>query len=744
MPDQFDEAGSAEDPERNGPTLEGAGSAWPPLPEPAPPAPKWLNGRAFTAVWRDTLPFTVGGLVAAEGQFPHLMPGVGWKTRPVPDSELDVDQAIAAKLHLGMRTLPILAEAQLVVVDASSVGVIPDWTDEDELVAYAAKARLPMSLVFLDFEDDDGFCIGWHPEDWPAPFNLRGALCWTQDHTLSVIPYGSVDGQHRWGGTDYQAWARWLFLQSEEAEWPDPGPGDSIAANGEVTSWIDLMGGSICAYQSRVAYKLSRRVLRLLWAFEHLEVQLVAPALPRPDRRRAKRAGQRIGLVAVGLPEPTKPAAPEVDDGSERFTDACPVPRTHSRLSEAHAFWHEALSAYHDPRAFVAKLNALIQTLRNVTWALQKELGPHPELTGSWYEGWQERMRADTRLRWLVAARNQIVKQGDLETHSTARVRIVGEGIAGVGTDIDVEPAATASEILRQLNLGGLRDRIRREGTLRVERRWTVAAFPEDELLDVLAHCYGVLSQVVAEAHRHLGGAMATCIKTADDPCEQGSAWEHPSRRLPCMWAGREVRTSRRNLASGAPTGIAGHSLVGPRPDEATLRKRYSDAPWAAPSAGGDLFDHARALHENGRRMLLADGEHVMIAWLYRGNRPISQQGLYPRDQREKFLIIEHVAMEATRLGANGVILTAEAWEATVPDPGDPLATLRAAEREDRTEALVTHALRRDGTMKSYRSPMLRVEGELKLGDVTADDHHHPLLRPFMDAWAEWSTAADP
>lgn len=149
-----------------------------------------------------------------------------------------------AMLHLGMRTLPILAEAQLVAVEARSVNIIPDWNDEDELVTYAAEARLPMSPVFLDFEDDDGRCIGWHPEGWPVAFNLRGALCWTQHDILSVVPFGSVDGQHPWGGTDYQAWARWLFLQSDEPDWPSPGPGDSIAGSGDVVSWVDLLGGS--------------------------------------------------------------------------------------------------------------------------------------------------------------------------------------------------------------------------------------------------------------------------------------------------------------------------------------------------------------------------------------------------------------------------------------------------------------------------------------------------------------------
>lgn len=297
MSDQPDQQGSAE-PESDDPTLDGAGPAWPPVPEPVPPAPNWLNGRAITAVWRDTLAFAAGGVAAAGQLFPQMRPG-RWVYSPEANSEADVYQAIAAKLHLGTRILPILADAQLVVVDPRSASVIPDWSDEDELVAYASGAHLPMSPVFLDFEDDTGLCVRWHPNGWSLPFDLRGALCWTHDDILSIVPFGSVDGEHIWGGTDYQAWARWLFLQTTTSDWPQPGPGDSIAAEGDVMAWVDLFGGSICAYQSRVAFELSRRILRLLWAFEQLEVRLEAPALPRPERRRAKRADQGIGALVL-------------------------------------------------------------------------------------------------------------------------------------------------------------------------------------------------------------------------------------------------------------------------------------------------------------------------------------------------------------------------------------------------------------------------------------------------------------
>ena len=356
-----------------------------------------------------------------------------------------------------------------------------------------------------------------------------------------------------------------------------------------------------------------------------------------------------------------------------------------------------------------------------------------------WYADWQERMKADARLKWVVAARNQIVKQGDLDTHSKARVRIVGEVISGAAIDIDVEPAASAQEIIRRIDVGAMPRRVREEGTLVVERRWTVDQFPDDELLDVLAHCYAVISRVVAEAHEQFGGSTDTCEKTAEDPCGSGGTTAHPSGRPPCMWAGREARTSRRNLSSGAPTGVTMDTVTRRPPDIAALRSRYSDEPWARVAPDADVFERAAALHENGRRMLLVDGHHVMIAWLFRDGEPSSQQTLWPEDARDKYLMMERLAAEATRLGANELIITAEAWEATITGADDPQAHLRAGERQDRSEALITHALRRGGDSKTWRSVMTRTESGLRLEDSQVEGYVPPLLKPMIDAWAEWS-----
>jgi len=484
---------------------------------------------------------------------------------------------------------------------------------------------------------------------------------------------------------------------------------------------------------------LAERVLRVLWAMEAAETELVPPALPRPERRRAKRAGLKIGLTVRGLPMP--PEVPEpgevdlVDD--DAMTEPCPVANGHARLNEAHTLWHEALDAYNDPEAFVTKLNALIQTLRNVTWALQKDIGKTHALK-DWYGGWQSRMASDPRMQWVKNARNHIVKQGDLSTHSRARVRVVGELLRSETIDIKVDPGAPVEEIARTLNLPGLGARALEEGILVVERRWTVDDLPDDELLDALAHCYGILSQLLVDAHEQCSASMGTCDETANDPCGWGGS--HPGGRLACMWAGREKRTSRRDLSSGAPTRATVESVLGPPISLDDLRRRYGSLPEPVPEEAGGL-EKARLLHEQGRRFLVVDKEHIQIVWLLCGRSIVGHFILEPGDHREAYLGMDRVAAEVNRLGADALIVSTEVWEALMVEEDDPRAGMRATERKDRREAFLTYLVQREGTTQTWRSSISRSDtNDVTLGDAERVQRPTPpVVRPVLEAWAEWS-----
>ena len=329
------------------------GPAWPPSPATLPDPPRWADANALIAVWRDSLTMALGGLhPELTKHLPDLpetvRPDGPWNVDPEPDSDADISQAIFAKAHLSFRMLPLLAEAQLVGLEPLLADVLAVPAPDEQLLEYAPTAKLPSTPTFLDLEADDGRPVIWQADTWPRPFNLRAALCWQDSIGLNIIPFGSVNGVHLIGGTDYQPWARIIFLAGQTKTAPNCGRGDlMIDASGEAAAWVRLDSDSFCAHQTRIASNLAFAALSLVMFLDRLEVPLVTRPLPRPARRRAQRAGERIGLVPEGMPEilSRRPAF-AADDGDEDLpADAvdCPVGPAHARLNQAHVLWHEAL-----------------------------------------------------------------------------------------------------------------------------------------------------------------------------------------------------------------------------------------------------------------------------------------------------------------------------------------------------------------------------------------------------------------
>src|SRR5687767_543247 len=105
--------------------------------------------------------------------------------------------------------------------------------------------------------------------------------------------------------------------------------------------------------------------------------------------------------------------APRHNEAECEFGSSCPLASVHARLQEGWLMLRHARDAYSDPTLFRSYLNACIQALRNSTWVLQKQKAQMREFD-TWYGRWQETMKDEPVLRWLVEARNRVVKEGDL------------------------------------------------------------------------------------------------------------------------------------------------------------------------------------------------------------------------------------------------------------------------------------------------------------------------------------------
>lgn len=409
--------------------------------------------------------------------------------------------------------------------------------------------------------------------------------------------------------------------------------------------------------------------------------------------------------------------------------DGCPLQPAHARLNEAHRHWHDAADAYADPEGFRTYLNACVQTLRNVTFVVQKQKSGLPAFD-DWYSRWQEYLKSDPILRWVVDARNRIVKQGDLETKSLARVAVVFTYDDPPHAEFEVKPSTPTPLILELLLATKPKDlpkELLDAAFLKVERRWVVEDLPDHELLDALAHAFGVLRSLVRDAHRLLASVGSGASSDA-------SARAHVIEGPPaCMIATQELRTACVKARTGQPLQVhrTPWRLIPPEVVRShygalkplSLRKR----------TGSRLSDLAELFFGHAKEILERDGCHQpMICLLSKKEAHI--RSLAFRDRAEKYLMWRSVAAEVERLGATTVIGVSESWFA----PFDPQHPERhAVDSPDRTEALSLIAASEGGERASITCQFERVDGKIVLGETIKDaDDGIGMFLPIYQVWS--------
>jgi hypothetical protein len=169
------------------------------------------------------------------------------------------------------------------------------------------------------------------------------------------------------------------------------------------------------------------------------------------------------------------------------------------------------------------------------------------------------------------------------------------------------------------------------------------------------------------------------------------------------------------------------------------MREHYRIDEWEAAPAGADLVARAVAFHHFGRNVLVVDRHHVTIARLLRDGVRVAQTVMQPEDQQDKAMMLQRLAVQADRLGADELIFTSEAWGAPVVGPEDPRFGLRPGERDDRDEALMTYAAARGGLCHTWCSRFVRNPG----GAILLEEADHftgepPFLEPLPAVWSEW------
>jgi len=390
------------------------------------------------------------------------------------------------------------------------------------------------------------------------------------------------------------------------------------------------------------------------------------------------------------------------------------------RLVDAHQHWMQAEKYYFDPNKFRIEINSLIQTLRNVTFALQNVKHHIPDFD-SWYGKWQEKMRADEHLRWLVNARNKIVKQGDLELFSILRVSILGSyrDDEVPYKEFKLSPSLTNKFILMDAKKSGVPKEILKDAYLKIERRWIEKEDPKTEMLEKLAHCWAVLGEVLLDAQRQCGEEIGEKLEISGPPL--------------CMKKYSETRSQWMKVSSGKIDDLAMKSVKMTDKISNRAKERYKIP--ESPQAPESLRGKCNFFFSMAREVLQKDGYHITIAAIFHDHH-IKFVQIAPEDQADKFRMMRVIADEVEVLRATSLIFIGEIWMAKF-DPSHPFR--RAAESPERTEALQLIGMSIDGERIVLIAPFKKVKKKVVLEETIESSYEGTnILAPVESLWARW------
>ncbi|MHB8278215.1 MAG: hypothetical protein ACYDIA_11245 [Candidatus Humimicrobiaceae bacterium] len=410
----------------------------------------------------------------------------------------------------------------------------------------------------------------------------------------------------------------------------------------------------------------------------------------------------------------------------------CPLQSTEKRLNDCLSLWEKAKSSYFEPDSFILNLNNLIQTLRSVTFILQKNKDFLPSFN-NWYNEWQLVMKQDKILIWLVKARNYIEKEGDLKTLSKVRLSIVNSYLEPPIFEKEIPPFIKNEEFLKIITEIKPKKINLQNGFLRAERLWIDSKLESRELIEATGYVYIFLLNLIIDAHH----------KLIDSETKNNCNWYNKNiRSLPTTLAminqdwNRTIwmdLATKETILPDMKTINLDNKLI------AKAKKRYGNLEnfKSELKNAKNLKSEAKILFKQAKLLLLKDGYHsqiVILGYADGHSRPIL---FNVENRKEKYLFFRYIASIVKETFVKSVILISEAWMSALKDI--PLY-LFPSDDPDREEALSLVAANSKGEKYSFTVFFSKDKhGNIILGREFSDegtkDYASDFLIPILTVW---------
>lgn len=424
----------------------------------------------------------------------------------------------------------------------------------------------------------------------------------------------------------------------------------------------------------------------------------------------------------------------------------CPTPRAHKRLEDVHKLWHQTEQNYFSPDDFRINLNNTVQTFRSVTFVLQKNKRLIPDFD-NWYEGWREEMRADRVMRWLVDARNKIVKEGDLETLSTVRLYLVAGWGQPPTRDYVVSPKSTFKEIVEDLLSEDIPENIRDNGSIIIQRRWVVDDLPDWELLEAVAHGFGYLTRLINDAHVQSGVPIPQLVECEREDSTKSTPVpsEHLSGRYPCMIGSPFDRSRIVKLATGEEVNYSIDSTVYKHPPTIEVAmEHYGFDPLKVAEEAKKAFESGfrSSLYyymKHAKLLLSVDGALIPTVLLSSEKGSGVIDFTLPSDKSELLLFWQKVIADIKRTGADSCIMISEVWIRSPLDEGNKDSKKGDGETREGIQVMGANAQGEECTLLTP----FRWHGEQIIYEDTQEmnEIQSPQINSLRRVWQELRTS---
>ncbi|MBF4696078.1 hypothetical protein [Fusibacter ferrireducens] len=411
----------------------------------------------------------------------------------------------------------------------------------------------------------------------------------------------------------------------------------------------------------------------------------------------------------------------------------CIIPNTHKRLNEVHMLIHQVANNYFNPEAFRVNLNAAIQAIRNLTFALQAEKNSIGSEFDEWYLSWQNKMKKDKIMKWLNDLRVTIVHMKDLESSSVAKVKVYTYEqvlVEHCAIPIDLPNNIILQFLIENQFINPISSKL--EMIVEVERKWVENSFPETELVSVLNYCFKFLYDLVEDAHEKFGVSLNECsISDSLHECE------FIDGRLKCI---EDFNEARRTSFSAGDLSIRKVRTESMQINDTITKKaikRYGIKTETKKMNEKVLPEDGlfQLIIEQSKAVLKKDKYHRSMAFIFDNAGSPQMIGLEINDKSTKYIIMHKLAQLVRDNKSRALITIFETWVSQDLVGYNKEESLENV--EDKRECLSISLIKNDGSQKHVNIFFKRnLMNTITFEEITENAVIEAnAFRPIMEVW---------